>query len=122
MIYSRKQLPKYCRHKPSGRAYVRIGGKMYYLGKYGSTASRQEYDRIIAEFVANGRQPFYATDELTIESLIVRFLDHAKKEINYCYTAEVRVRKILRLLNDLYGKQPVSISIMVSFLSQRLFR
>jgi hypothetical protein len=52
-MYARKQLPKYCRHKSSGRAYVRIGGKMYYLGKYGSEASRREYDRIIAEFVAN---------------------------------------------------------------------
>jgi len=30
MLYSRKQLPKYCRHKSSGRAFVRIGGKMYY--------------------------------------------------------------------------------------------
>jgi len=58
MLYSRKQLPKYCRHKSSGRAFVRIGGKMYYLGKYDSEASKREYDRIIAEFVANGRQPF----------------------------------------------------------------
>jgi len=36
---------------------------MYYLGKYGSTASRQEYDRIIAEFVSNGRQPFEEYNE-----------------------------------------------------------
>jgi hypothetical protein len=50
MIYARKQLPKYCRHKSSGRAFVRIGGKMYYLGKHGSQASRRKYDRIIAEF------------------------------------------------------------------------
>jgi len=46
MIRSRKQLPKYCRHKPSGRAYVRVGGKMYYLGKYGTEASKREYGRI----------------------------------------------------------------------------
>jgi len=47
---------------------------MYYLGKYGSTASRPEYDRIIAEFVANGRQPFAHPDTILVESLIVRYL------------------------------------------------
>ena len=108
MIYARKQLPKYCKHKPSGRAYVRIGSKMYYLGKYGSDISRREYDRIIAEFVANGRQPFYGADEILVEALIARFLDYAEKELNYSTPAEGRIRKILRLLNKLYGKQPVS--------------
>jgi hypothetical protein len=62
MFRIRKQLPKYCKHKSSGRAFVRIGGKMYYLGKYGSEASRREYDRIIAAFVANGRRAFYDPD------------------------------------------------------------
>jgi len=39
MTYKRKQLPKYCRHKATNRAFVRIDGKMYYLGKYGSEAT-----------------------------------------------------------------------------------
>jgi hypothetical protein len=56
MTYQKKQLPKYCKHKSTNRAFVRIDGKMYYLGKYGSDASRREYDRIIAEFLAHGRQ------------------------------------------------------------------
>ena len=108
MPYYKKQLPKYCRHKTSNRAFVRIGGKMYYLGKYGSAASRREYDRIIAEFVANGRQPFYNPDELTVEALILRFLDHAEKNLDYCKGAKERIIAILRLLNDLYGKILVS--------------
>ena len=74
MIYTRQQLPKYCLHRASGRAYVRIGGKMYYLGRHDSAASRREYDRIIAEFIANGRQSLYSVDELVVPSNTVIFL------------------------------------------------
>ena len=102
MPHLRKQLPKYCLHKKSGRAFVRIGGKMYYLGKHGSTASRREYDRLIAEFIANARQPFHSPDEILIESLIVRFLDCMRKERNYREDAKKRMQRILRLFNDLY--------------------
>ena len=44
--------------------------QVYYLGKYGSEASRQEHDRIIGEFIANGRQAFHDPDEILIESPI----------------------------------------------------
>jgi hypothetical protein len=104
MSYNRKQLPKDCRHKASSRAFVRIGGQTYYLGKYGSDASRQEYDRIFAEFVANGRQSFCAPDEVLIENLIARFLDHAEKERSYCDGTKKRITTVLRILNRLYGK------------------
>jgi integrase len=106
MPHLRKQLPKYCLHKASKRAFVRIGGKMHYLGEYGSAASRREYDRIIAEFVAHGRQPYHHPDDILIEHLIVRFLDHAEKERHYCDGTAKRITAVLRLLNDLYGKVP----------------
>ena len=108
MTYARKQLPKYCKHKYSGRAFVRIGGKMYYLGKHGSDASRREYDRIIAEFVANGRQAFFAPDEIPIESLIVRYLDYASRELDYSQGRKNRLKRLMQRLNHLYGQQPVS--------------
>ena len=63
MTYTKQQLPKYCSHKSSGRAFVRLAGKMHYLGKYGSKASRREYDRLIAEFLANGRKSILDPDE-----------------------------------------------------------
>ena len=108
MTYYRKQLPKYCLHKATNRAFVRIGGKTYYLGKYGSDTSRREYDRIIGEFIANGRQPFHNPDEILIESLIIRFFDHIEKEQNYCDGSKSRFTHVLRRLNHLYGKQLVS--------------
>jgi hypothetical protein len=108
MTYKRKQLPKYCRHKASNRAFVRIGGKTHYLGKYGSDASRREYDRIIAEFVANGRQAFCNSDDILIENLIAQFLDHTEKERSYCDSSKIRLATILGRFNELYGKQPVT--------------
>ena len=83
MLYKRKQLPKYCLHKSSGRAFVRIGGKMYYLGKYSSAASRREYDRIIGEFIANGRQAFHNPDTILIESFIVSFKEGIETLLYY---------------------------------------
>jgi len=81
---------------------------MYYLGKYGSTASRQEYDRIIAEFVSNGRQPFAHPDIILIESLIVRYLNHVEKEAGFSRSRRNTITIVLRVLDNFYGKQPVS--------------
>ena len=78
------------------------------LGKHGSDASRRKYDRIIAEFVANGRQAFFAPDEIPIESLIVRYLDYASRELDYSPGRKDRLKRLMRRLNHLYGQQPVS--------------
>ena len=108
MIYTRKQLPKYCRHRPSGRAYVRIEGKMYYLGKYGSEASKREYDRIIAEFVANGRQAFKDPDGVRIDVLVASYISYIEKEVDFSESRKRSIVITLRRLNELYGTQPAS--------------
>jgi integrase len=43
-------------HTPSGRARVRINGKDHWLGPFGSRSAQVEYDRLISEYLANGRQ------------------------------------------------------------------
>lgn len=48
--------PTYRKHKASGQAIVLIDGKMHYLGPHGSKASRDEYDRLVGEWLANGRR------------------------------------------------------------------
>ncbi len=46
-----------CRgHKPTGQAVVAINGTDLYLGKWNTAASSAEYDRLVAEFLANGRR------------------------------------------------------------------
>jgi hypothetical protein len=50
-----KSLPKYAKHKASGKAVVRLNGTDIYLGPYGTKTSKLEYDRVIGEWLANGR-------------------------------------------------------------------
>jgi len=91
MTYKRKQLPKYCRHKATNRAFVRIEGKAYYLGKYNSDESRKEYDRIIGEFLANGLKTDYQSEIVLIENLIGKFLNYIKTERNYSQGTVLRI-------------------------------
>ena len=51
-----KALPKYRKHRVSGQAIVTLSGKDFYLGPHGTKASKSEYDRLIGEWLANGRQ------------------------------------------------------------------
>jgi len=69
-------VPKYRRHKASGQAIVTLAGKNQYLGPYGTKASRLEYDRLISEWVADGRPVFgdKRPDSLSINELLAAFL------------------------------------------------
>jgi len=49
-------IPKYRKHWASGHAAVTLQGKEFYLGPWKSKASLVDYDRLIAEWLANGRQ------------------------------------------------------------------
>ena len=48
--------PSYRRHKASGQAVVTLGGQDVYLGPHGTAASKREYDRVVGEWLARGRQ------------------------------------------------------------------
>jgi hypothetical protein len=48
--------PSYRLHKPSGQAVVTLSGKDFYLGPWKSAASREAYDRLLAEWISNGRR------------------------------------------------------------------
>ena len=50
------RVPSYRHYKPTGQAVVTINGRDLYLGKWNTAASRADYDRLIAEFLANGRR------------------------------------------------------------------
>ena len=68
--------PKYRRHKASGQAIVTIQGHDFYLGPWNSKASKVEYDRIISEWLAAGRQLPMANGEasdLTIVEMLARY-------------------------------------------------
>src|SRR3954447_6632876 len=51
-----KSTPTYCVHKGSGRAYVTVDGRQIALGVAHTTDSRDAYDRIIGQWLSNGRR------------------------------------------------------------------
>ncbi|HUT10977.1 MAG TPA: site-specific integrase, partial [Thermoguttaceae bacterium] len=74
--------PKYRKHRASGQAVVTIQGKDFYLGPWKSKASLVEYDRLIAEWLANGRHaPVPAEDrrDLTVTEVVARYWRFAKQ-------------------------------------------
>jgi integrase len=79
--------PKYRRHKASRQAIVTIQGRDFYLGPWNTKASKIEYDRIISEWLAAGRQLPTAnseTSDLTIVEVLARYkhfaLQHYQKD------------------------------------------
>ena len=76
----KKRIPSYRLHRPSGQAVVTLQCRDFYLGQYNSKASWEEYQNLIAEYLANGRKlpPTRSQNELTVEELAVRFLGWAE--------------------------------------------
>jgi integrase len=105
-----RKTPSYCLHKASGQAVVRIDGKDHYLGIHGSAESYREHDRLIAEWLSNGRRLTLANTVgwLTIEELMARYWRWAE---NYYRDADGEssqeldnIRLALRPLRRLYGQ------------------
>src|SRR5262249_11525058 len=115
--------PSLRRHKPSSLGVVTLSGKDHYLGhwpqgqRHPPAAVRVEYDRLVAEWLANGRrlQPEPAEAEacsLSINELILAFLLHAQahyRREDGTPTSEVTDFKLsLRPLMELYGMLAVA--------------
>ncbi|MFP6583501.1 MAG: hypothetical protein VCD00_13240, partial [Candidatus Hydrogenedentota bacterium] len=73
--------PSYRRHKGSGNAFVELGGKRIYLGRYDTPESRERYYRELAQWEANGHKLIPPRDEITIVEIVSLYLAHA--EIHY---------------------------------------
>jgi integrase len=105
----RKSVPKLRLHKPSGRAVVTIDGRDFYCGSWGSSEARTEYDRLIAQWLANGRclrHPTHGSYDLTITEVVARYWRFA--ETHYTVDGKpsrelVSLRDAIRPLKKLYG-------------------
>ena len=115
--------PSYLLHKQSGQARVRINGRDYLLGEYGSESSRIAYGELIAKFsggmpidpiapAKRGRLPRNESEQdpgPAVSEITLVFLRYA--ESHYVkhgkQTSEVSVLKsVMTPLNDLYGMLP----------------
>jgi integrase len=105
-------IPRMSLHKASGQAVVRLGGIDLYLGPWGSSWAKSEYDRRIAEWLASGRRGATAAiTETVINEIIAAFWDHAQSYYRHpdgTPTNELRnFRDALRFLRRMYGHRPV---------------
>src|SRR5262245_52175047 len=122
------RIPSYRRHKASGQAVVVLGGKSFYLGKWDSPESHAAYERVVAEWLANGRrllenhqapdgrahQPSLSrpaaqvsSPRLTVGELILAFWNHGEQHYRHADgtpTGELdNFKDALRPLRKLYG-------------------
>ena len=75
-----RRIPKYRQNKTTDRAVVTLNGVDHWLGKYDSPESRQKYDRLVSEWLANDRrvpQVKHAAD-ITVLELVAKFWQHAE--------------------------------------------
>ena len=101
----------YRHHRASGQAVVSLGGQDFYLGPYGTKASKIAYDRLIGKWLAGGRQlaSSNAAGDLTITELIARYWEFAKQHYRKdgLPTQEVsNIRYAIRPLRQLYATTP----------------
>jgi len=72
----RTSVPKLSHHRASGQAVVRLGGQDFYLGPWGTRTARREYDRVIAEWLANGRHaPAATAAKLLVAEIMAQYID-----------------------------------------------
>ena len=113
MRKSNSRVPGHGLHKATGQGYVRLNGRMIYTGVYGTPEAQQRYERVLAEWLAGGRQlpPARESAILRVDKLVVLYWAHA--ETYYCRdgspTHELdNIRLAVRPLVDLYRDQPVA--------------
>ena len=72
------RIPSLRLHKPTGQAYVRLNGRMFYLGRHDKPDSRIRYNQMIAEWLANNRRVPVSREEIMVPELCAAYLKHAE--------------------------------------------
>jgi integrase len=105
----KRNIPNYRLHKATGQGFVELGGRRFYLGKYGSKASREEYERRVAEYLTNGRKlpPTGTKAGITCQELAIHFLEWAEEYFMNQPRSFAHIRKAMEFLVKHYGREPV---------------
>jgi len=108
------RVPKYCHHKASGQAVVCLSGRDHYLGKHGSRESHRLYERLIAEWLANGGRhgrDGHQAGDLIVNQLLAAYWRWAENYYvkNGRSSRELQgVEYAIKPLVKLYGTLPVN--------------
>src|SRR5262245_3756452 len=103
--------PSYRLHKPSGQAVVTLEGRDIYLDRWNTPDSRGEYDRLISEWLVNGRRrsPSRVEREISINELMVRYWSFVERyyvKDGQASSEQEAIRQALRPVKHLYGHTP----------------
>jgi len=107
------RVPSYRKHKQSGQAIVTLSGKDHLLGKHGTVESRAKYDRLIAEWLADGRRLNVRNQEgVKVSRVLAEFLAYANgyysdREGNPSREA-MQFRAVMSPTVRLYGSIPAA--------------
>jgi hypothetical protein len=107
------RIPSYRHHRQSGQAIVTLpnglGGRHdVLLGRYGTTQSRHEYARVIAEWESNGRRVPKSCNpsDLTVNQLMLGYWKFAKeyyRKNGQPTSQQDRIRLALKPVKEFYG-------------------
>jgi integrase len=112
-----RRIPSYRYHKASNQAVVVLDGKSHYLGEWESASSWSEYDRLIAEWLANGRRETPAAEpppsaSPTVAEILLAFWRHAHSHYRHpdgTPSEELgNLKAALRPVRQLYGLTPAT--------------
>lgn len=105
----KRALPKLHRHT-HGQAYVKIDGRQIWLGRYGDPIAQERYDRLMAEWLANGRRLPAAEPESPNEVTVSVVVNEYRKHIEASQSpANIScIHSALRPVRRLYGSLPAA--------------
>ena len=100
----KKAFPKMHRHHKGG-AFLKLSGRVIWLGPYGSSKAQEKYDQVIAEWLANGRHLLEEPEEPDEPTKVVEVVDQyaAWVESRYSASEQHTSRAAIRVVNRLYG-------------------
>ncbi|MFA6135248.1 MAG: site-specific integrase [Phycisphaerae bacterium] len=101
------RVPKLRRHKPTGQGYVVLSGRTFYLGRHNSPEALQKYHRVLAEWMANGRQLRIDPQQITVKEMLARFWLYAEnhyRRSNGAASSELgNYLTVIKFLKKLYA-------------------
>ena len=107
MPWPSNHVPKYRKHRATDQGVVTINGRDYYLGPHGTRASKLEYDRLVGEWLAEGRSVSFGVPDkqLTVVELLADYLQYAEEYYGTHPKGEYpQIVRSVRPLNALYGR------------------
>jgi integrase len=109
---TQQRVPSFRHHKATNQGYVELNGRRLYLGRYDLPQTRESYDRLIAEWLTNGRQLPVAPDERTVVELCADYWTYCQdyyRGANGRTTSTVDcIRQALKPLRRSYGSVPAA--------------